>query len=492
MQNWKWGLAVLATLIALAVFYSVGLSKNGNGVYDVETATVERGDVARIVSASGTVRARTMVEVGSQLSGQIKELYVDFNDQVQAGQVIALIDPQTFETRVAQNQADLESAKASVKVQQANIDRAQANLRQLERDYARNNTLFEQKAISRALLEDIERQLEVARADLKLAEAQLVSNKAVVSQRQAALNSAKVDLERTLIRSPIDGVVIERSVDAGQTVAASLSSPILFKIANDLSDIRIDAAIVESDIGGLDPGDAAIFSVDAYPDENFTGSIEQVRLSAEVIQNVVTYTAVIAAANPDSRLLPGMTANIEIVADKRTDVLRIADGVTRFSPPVKGPLVAQQSTGNGESEGDGAGRLGFSIDNISRTLSGLELSTERIKIIENDVRTVMEQMREQLQSPGAQFNRSGLRDRMTAAINNVLKRHLTADEFKTYEKVRTGSTSARHAAFWRMNKHDELEKVDVTLGLSDGSYVELIRGAKEGDEFVVRIQSSTY
>ena len=314
------GIALIGLAVAAWFFLFKPDAPAEAGGFTLETAKVERGEVAQIVSASGAVRALTTVEVGSQVSGQIIALNADYNSEVKEGEIIALIDPQTFETRVASGKADVQSAEAGLSVQRANIESAEATLAQAERDYARQQALFAADAVAQSTLEDNERALAVAKANLNVSRAQLQTSQATLSQRKASLQSAEVDLERTIIRSPIDGVVISRDVDVGQTVAASFSAPVLFTIAQNLEDIRIDASVVEADIGGINAGDAANFTVDAYPDQNFTGTVEQVRLASETLQNVVTYTVVIEAKNLRGRLLPGMTANVEITADKREDV----------------------------------------------------------------------------------------------------------------------------------------------------------------------------
>ncbi len=486
---------VLAGVIAfalLALFVFRGRGAATNGEYDVETVSVSRGDVARIVSASGAVRALTTVEVGSQLSGQVVELYADFNSEVKAGQLVARIDPQTFQTRVQQAEADLLSSRANVAVQQAGIARADATLAQAQKDFKRQEQLLAEDAISQALFDATERQLAVARADVALAKAQHQSALASKSQREAALETANVDLNRTYIRSPIDGVVINRSIDVGQTVAASFSAPVLFLIAQDLGDIRIDAAVVEADIGGINTGDAAVFSVDAYPDDEFTGVVEQVRLAATELQNVVTYTVVIAAQNPRAKLLPGMTANVEITADKREKVLRIASATLRFSPPKNGPPVESNEgarrTGQGEGRpGDrsGSGRQG---GGFGQQFAALDVSEDKQKAIGTDMRKEFQAFSQLAQNPGAQFNRNALRQRRRAMTERVLKRHLTTEQYNAWEKQQAASASVKRVQAWQQNERGALTQRTLVLGLDDGDNVEILRGATEGDEFVSKVR----
>lgn len=484
------GVLIVAAL-AWAVFFRPESSADV-GAFDIETATVETGDVARIVSASGAVRALTTVEVGSQVSGKITELNADFNSEVKANEIIARIDPQTFESRVESAKADVQSAQANLAVQNANIVSAEANLAQAERNYARQEALYAADAVARSTLEDNERALAVARANLDVSRAQLRTSTASLSQRNAALNSAKVDLERTIIRSPIDGVVISRNVDVGQTVAASFSAPVLFTIAQNLEDIRIDAAVVEGDIGSIDAGDTVEFTVDAYPDQTFRGTVEQVRLASETLQNVVTYTVVIEARNPNRRLLPGMTANVEITADKRTGVLRIAETAVRFRPPANGPEVIESTPGEGRgARGQGRGERGQGGRRGGglQVLDNLDIDADKKAAIQADLRSEIEAVRAGL-GERAQFDRNALRQRMQAATDKVLRRNLTDAEYKQVQEAMAARASVTRIEAYKPAADEKLEKLTLTLGLQDGSYAEILRGASEGDVFVTRARAT--
>lgn len=476
-------------LLALVALLAVFLRGGGGakpGDFSVETSGVERGDVARLITASGAVRALTTVEVGSQVSGQIIELDADFNSEVKAGDIIARIDPQTFESRVASAQADIASARASLDVQKANIASAEAGFAQSERDWRRVKALYDQDAIAQSSLEDTDRALAVARASLDVSRAQLRSSQATLSQRQASLQSAQLDLDRTIIRSPIDGVVIERSVDVGQTVAASFSAPILFQIAQNLEDIRIDAAVVESDIGGIDAGDPATFKVDAYPNETFTGTVEQVRLASETLSNVVTYTVVIAAENRSGRLLPGMTANVEITAEKREGVLRLAESAVRFRPPSEGVAVISGVTGS-DGQGRSSGRPGDGSNPGDGMLAGLDLETERKTRIESEIRAEMEKVRASMGAAGTTFDRSAMRAQIQSRIDRVLRDNLSRDELTMVQKTVNERASWRQVDLYQPAADGTLKTVSVSIGLSDGQNVEILRGADEGDTFVTRL-----
>lgn len=484
-----YGAGILAAVLLVWYLFLRQGSQAATGKFDISNAEVTTGDVSRIVSASGSVRALTTVEVGSQVSGQIIELLADFNTEVEEGQVIAKIDPQTFETRVESARADVLSARASLAVQEANIASAEATLEQAEKEYARQKALYEADAVAQSTLENNERALAVARASLEVSRAQLKNANASLSQRLASLRSAEVDLGRTIIRSPIDGVVISRSVDVGQTVAASFSAPVLFTIAQNLEDIRIDAAVVEADIGGINAGDPATFRVDAYPDETFRGTVEQVRLVAETLQNVVTYTVVIAAENRSGKLLPGMTANVEITADKREGVLRIEDAALRFRPPEKGPAIAQEAEANSSGQGpaSGGGRGGPGGPGLSM-LDSLELPADRKAAIQSQLEKEMRAAREAM-GDMAQFDRSAMRQRMQATMDKVLRDNLTSDELAKVKAAMSAQPTTTRVDAYALRPDGQLEKKPLVIGLQDGAYAEVIRGAEVGDKFVTRVQA---
>ena len=321
-------------------------------------AAVERGPITASVSATGTLSPVATVQVSSQISGQIREILVDFNSMVKAGQLLAQLAPETYEHRVRQAEADLEAARATVAVQQAELYRAKVNLLDAERDYTRKQTLVDKNFISPAELDKAQTLREAARATVRVVEAQAQNSAALVKQRGAQLGQARVDLGRTEIRAPADGIVIKRSVEPGQTVAASLQAPEMFVIARNLADMRVETAIDEADVGRLKVGQEATFTVDAFPGKRFKGAVTQVRKSAQVVSNVVSYTVIIDAANPELILLPGMTANVRIVTAQQDSVLKIANAALRFRPPGDGKSVpAARQPGSG-GMGKGGGRPG--------------------------------------------------------------------------------------------------------------------------------------
>ncbi len=318
-------------------------------------AAVESGPITASVSATGTLNPVASVQVSSQISGQLREILVDFNSIVKAGQLIAQIAPETYEHRVHQAEADLEAARATVAVQQAELYRAKVNLADAERDHARKQSLVEKNFISPAELDKAQTTLEAARAQLSVVEAQARNSAALVRQREAQLGQAKVDLSRTEIRAPVDGIVIKRSVEPGQTVAASLQAPELFVIARNLTDMQVETAVDEADVGRLQVGQEAQFTVDAFPGRRFKGTVTQVRKAAQVVSNVVTYIVIVSAANPDLILLPGMTANVRIVTAQKDKVLKVANAALRFRPPGSESPPAASQPGGGMGMGMGAG-----------------------------------------------------------------------------------------------------------------------------------------
>jgi HlyD family secretion protein len=307
---------VAAVLAGAGLFYY--RSRSAAKVPTPVTAEVSRGDVIAKVDATGTLAPVTTVQVGSQVSGTVKALFVDFNAQVRKGQVIAELDPSLFQTQVDQ-------ARATLIKSQSDVDRAQVEVDDSRSKLRRAQELYEQKLISR-------NDLETAQSTAMQAEAALKSAEAQVTQARASLNQAQVNLGHTIIRSPIDGTVISRSVDVGQTVAASMSAPTLYVIAQDLTHMQVSASIDESDIGRIEAGQPVSFRVDAYPQQTFRGTVKQVRLDAKTEQNVVSYTTMIDVPNEDLRLKPGMTANVTVQTAANENVLRVPNAALRFAP----------------------------------------------------------------------------------------------------------------------------------------------------------------
>jgi HlyD family secretion protein len=308
-----------------------------------ETTAVDRGRIVARVTATGTLSALVTVQVGSQVSGRIQQLLVDFNSPVKKGQLIAKIDPQLF-------QASLEQARANFAAAEGNLLKAKVLAEQAEIDFKRQANLSERKLIAPA-------DYDTARSALAAAKAQIAVNQGNLQQTKAALNQARVNLAYTSIISPTDGVVISRSVDVGQTVAASLQAPTLFVIAEDLRKMQVDTSVAEADVGKLTSGMEATFVVDAFPGERFKGKVRQIRNAAQTVQNVVTYDAVIDVDNSELKLRPGMTANVNFVFANRDSVLRVPNAALRFrpSPEALAALNIDSKRGRGGDEASSGG-----------------------------------------------------------------------------------------------------------------------------------------
>lgn len=354
-------LAALAIAAAAVWYYQFGDVAEEVPVLNRVEAT--RGAVVSTVEATGRLEAVTTVQVGSQVSGSIKTLYADFNSTVRQGQVIAELDPSLFETQV-------EQAEATVVRLEAEVERAQIQAADTEVKLRRARELFESQLVP-------ENDLETAESDARIAGAGVTAAEAQLEQARASLNQTQVNLSHTVIRAPIDGVVIARNVDIGQTVAASMSAPTLYVLARDLAQMRVNASIDESDIGGIQPGQPVRFRVDAYPGEIFTGAVSQVRLEPEIQQNVVSYVTIIDVPNPDLKLKPGMTAAVTVETARADGVVRVPNAALRFRPtdeilaafgqtPPEGPgtpvdvendlrpAVARQGGGGGAFRQEGA------------------------------------------------------------------------------------------------------------------------------------------
>lgn len=380
MTRTKLGLVAVLTVLILGGAGGFYWLSNGKDKALFRTAPAERGEIQSTISATGTLNAVITVQVGTQVSGTISQLLVDFNSPVKKGMLIARIDPATFEAKVNQAKADLESARASVLNQRASVARAEADVATARANVVRQDVavrdarikadararLFQEGGISQeerdsaqATLDSAQAQLEAAQASLRASQAalevsraQLAAAEATVKQKEAALAQAQVDLDNTYIRAPVDGVVVSRNVDVGQTVAASLQAPTLFLIAQDLTKMQVDTAVDEADIGRVALDQEATFTVDSYPGQIFRGRIVQIRQAPQVVQNVVTYITVVAVGNPDLKLMPGMTANVKILVARRENALVVLNAAFRVR------LEASEPSGPSASRGTGHAGLG--------------------------------------------------------------------------------------------------------------------------------------
>lgn len=532
------GAAIVAVGAGALIFGGGGSATPGKYVF--ETVTVDRGDVSRVISASGAVQPREKVEVGSEVSGKITAIYVDFNDPVKKNQVLAQVDPETFQNAVDQAQARLKQAQASVDNNRASINRATVALDVAEKAYNRQKLLYSEQAISQQAWEQAEQTYINAQLALESEQVSLKSALAGLDTARASVQDAVTKLERTKIRSPIDGVILSRKVEVGQTVQSSQSVAQFFTVAADLSQIEIQAAVFESDIGGIDPGDAVVFTVDAFAGERFQGSVVQVRQLGVEQANVVMYTVVVNARNPNGKLLPGMTANVEITADRVSDTLRVDFDATRFQPPKDimdkmreemerngqggqggerggapgaGPssqggvqTVALGGPSGGGQRGPG-GPGGGMQGQMQEMLKSAGVDDARIQKILSELQTerdkVMASMPVPQQGQGAtaiiggggfgpppsfiqQQQRQEMANKMQQSQEGVFRRNLNEEEYAIVAKARTEMQSQKRVTVYKVGANGELERHQLTIGLSDGDNAQIIRGAEAGDTFVVR------
>jgi HlyD family secretion protein len=418
-RNIIFGIVALVLIAAAVIVFTS--SKSSETMY--RTLKLERGDISVVVTATGSLSADTTVQVGTQVSGTLAKIFVDFNSVVKKGRVIAIIDTTFLWTQVEDAEAGLQKAVA------------QSN--QTQRDLSRIQDLFKKNLASQADYDAAKTNYESAVAQQKSA--------------QAALDRARINLKYATIRAPISGVVISRNVDVGQTVAASLAAPTLFVIANDLTKMQVQASIDEADIGKIRVGQNVKFTVDAYPDLQFEGKVGQIRLQPNVVQNVVNYTVIIEAPNPDLKLMPGMTATITVLVDRRGNVLKLPNLALRFQPPASELAALRES---------------FQRDTTRfRGMSGRTPSEDSAKVAEMRSRWRAQQGQ---RSQGAGGEGSA---------------------FEGRSKTGNGGTS-NHARIWILDANKKLKPVPVRLGLSDGTYSEILDSTlKEGDEVVVGVIS---
>lgn len=405
---------IVTILLVLIISSYLIFFRGSAGEIKYRTEKISRGDITVLVRATGTVNPVKTVQVGSQVSGIISKIYVDFNSQVREGQVIAQIDS-TF-------------LAASVKEAEANYERALAQSNEARRNLKRTEELFKKNLVSQAEMDAAQTSYETSLAQLK--------------QAQASLDRAKVNLRYSIIRSPIDGVVISRDVDVGQTVAASLQAPKLFVIANDLKKMQVEANVDEADIGNVKIGQRVTFTVDAHPGEEFEGTVTQIRLSPQIVQNVVTYTVIIEVPNPDLKLMPGMTATVSILVDQREDVLRIPALALRFQPPADVADKAEKEM--------------------------LEQFKNSDSLSRNDDTTKQKFRRERFGGEGRpDFNR----------MREFFSRNQKNPMAKQFQRV------------WLMDKNGNIKPVMVRTGISDNRYVEVLGGRlNENDEVIVGME----
>lgn len=498
-------------------------ARGDDGAPKYRTAKLEQGPLQAVVAAGGTVNPVRQVSVGSQVSGQIKELFADFNTEVKEGQLIARIDPESIQYRVRQAQADVDAARAQALQAQANVAAAQAAVSRArldadnaQRDLLRKQDLLEKQFISQADFETtrnlagtLAEQLKVTQAQAEVSKAQAISAQATVSQRSAVLAQANVDLARTEIRSPVGGVVVKRSVDVGQTVAASLQAPELFIIARNLSDMQVEVAIDEADIGRVRAGQPASFTVDAFPTRTFEGKVTAVRKAALNTNNVVTYTVVVEFANSGrggTQLLPGMTANARIVTDTREQALKLPNAALRVRlPGVAEPAAPAASRAGGASaaagpstpsappDGNAPARPGNPLqafrDGLATQVGLSAEQLEKVDAITAGLRPRFAALRELPED-----ERGKAVERVRAELRAQVAGLLTAEQKPKYEQFIAETTERRAGAagggstrgrVYVLDDKGQPQAVAVRLGISDGSMTELLgSNLKLGQEVV--------
>jgi len=422
-RNW---LVILAILAGVGVFAAFRLTRKTGAEYF--TAKVEQGDIRQVIEATGTINPVTLVQVGSQVSGMISKLYVDFNSKVTQGEVIAEIDPKLFQGAVLQAQADVQNAQAMLVAAKANLAKDEATLTQNKLDYERAANLVPEGVMS-------QQQLDQARATYDAISAQVGSDRAAiqqaeaqVAQKTASLKVAQTNLDYTIIRAPINGTVVNRSIDIGQTVAASLQAPTLFTIALDLTKMQVYAKTDEGDVGQIRPGHSADFQVDAFPKEVFHGVVRQVRMNATTVQNVVTYDTIVDFDNPDLKLFPGMTAYVSIPVAAATGVTKIPNAALRYKP---------------------------------------DLPANKVQELYNKYGIVAPQSSQMPRVPGGHPEQAGKGSRDHAVATSV---------------ANGGSDTA---IVWKLLPDKTLQPVQVHIGLTDHTYTALLSGGvTPGEELV--------
>lgn len=480
-HSWlRWLLAVAALLILLIVWRW----QRDGAAPRYRTSAVDRGSIALVISATGNLKARSTVDVGTQVSGQVQTVSVDFNDPVRKDQIIATIDPANFHSRLTQAEADLTSAHANLVAAQANLGEATATLRNLDADFTRKQQVFERQLISRSDFDAALAARDQARARLESAKAGIKVAQSQVAQREAAVVNARLDVEHSIIRSPVDGVILSRTIEPGQTVAASFQTPVLFSIAEDLRQMQLDLSIDEADVGQVREGLPVRFTVDAFPGRDYQGVVRQVRLAATNTANVITYPVVVAVDNPDGSLLPGMTANAEVQVSRRDDVLRVANAALRYRP------VGYQAPTPGEGAerpgAAGAGRAGGNpMASWDELAERLQLSDAQHEQMRAALSAALQGLR--AQNGGAAPSEEQRRKRFAQAISAALqplRAQLSAPQQAALDAELTLQANARRVAVWVL-RGGKPQQVPVRVGLADSSTSEVLGGLEAGTEVIV-------
>lgn len=517
--------ALVAATIA-AIFYLYPGGAQTENAYRL--ARAERGEIVASVSATGTINPTTTVIVGSQLSGQVVEILADYNSEVKAGQVVARLNSDQIRARLDAARADLEQMRANRKVQEGQIEKvradtekARATLADMESQVARNEALLAdtERAFNRqselrtrgfaaestfdtaratrdaqqASLNSSKAQVNSAKAsiaslgaDLQVAQANLAAVTAQISQREAAVRQIEVDLRNTEIKSPVNGVVVQRNVELGQTVAASLQAPELFRIAEDLRQMEIAANIDETDVGRVRPNQRATFTVNAYPGRTFEGRVKQVRLGSQTVQNVVIYSTIVSIENPLLELMPGMTANLRIETDRRDDVVKIPNAALRWRPATLTPAVADSAPA---PRNGGAPSRANLTEIVEALTSEVRLTPDQVRRIEAavaDLRGVF------TSGSGGADDAASRRERARNARQNAEEKIagvLTPEQRTKFDEIRKrlagGAGSGQSGRVFVVGPDGKPQGVSVRIGATDGGVTEVVAGLEPDAEVII-------
>lgn len=454
---------VIAVLIAAVVYWMV---TRGEKPIQYKTAEIKKGKITASVASSGTVNPVTSIQIGSQVSGQIKEIFIDFNSEVTEGQLIAQIDPETFQYKVQQVQADVDSAKAQAMMQRAELARQKVNLANAKIDMERRLKLVEKGFLSPAERDTVKTTYSAQLELVRVSEANVKNAEASVKQKEALLAQAKVDLDRTAIRSPVNGTVIQKTVEAGQTVAASLQAPELFVIAEDLTDMQVETSIDESEIGRVRVGQKATFTVDSYPGRVFEGEVKQIRLAAQNVSNVITYIVIVSAPNPKKELLPGMTANVTIVLDARENVKLIPNSAMRFRLP------STETAEKGTSRIKKGNWIPAFVERLTAQLGLNEEQKVNVTAILTEMRqkaALAHQSKEDARKKQLQAARADARRKMAEILTEDQRKRFEGMVAEFDERINSSTTGRIYIL-----ENEKPVEINVRLGLSDGSMTELM------------------
>lgn len=442
-------------------------SKPETKAYIYDTATITKGDIRHVVATTGTVRPRMTVQVGSELSGRIKQIVADFNSRVKAGDLLAVIDPNTFESKLRQAAADVASAEAEVSSAEAAVRKSKSVLANAEIVLKRQQMLDAKHIAAAVTVQESLRDVQVGRAEVDAAEANLANAKAHLAQRKAQHDQAQIDLDRTRIRAPIDGIVLHRAIDVGQTVAASFQAPELFRLAGDLASVHIEAQVGEADIGAVKDGQEVVFDVDAYPRRTFKGKVEQIRLAPTAAESVVTYTVIIGADNPDLMLYPGMTANVRVETARLDDVVRAPSEAISFKPPRQMAELARRM-----SEADHV------VESLGRNLQLDVEQTARVK--------------ERISGGGDSSSTGSKKKKRGGAAVDISSDGLFDDVLRPDQKERLAAwrkqwADTQQASVWVLDGAGVPRERKVRVGLADITHTHLAdAGLSPGDTVIVR------